>query len=267
MTFFIKKQLKRLIIILIVAYITLIGIGITVSDYLIFRPPAPTYALSEQSLIITSKNRDAGEPDNAIVAQYQINPDAEYTVLYSHGNASDLGQLQHLRQNFYEHGYSIMLYDYSGYGRSEGVASEQQVYNDVQAVYDFLVDTKKIDPAHIISYGHSLGTAIAADLAYRNPVAGLVLESPFTTAFRVKTVYSIVPFDKFATADKMKAIHAPVFITHSRDDRVIPFWHGEELYDIANSPKEFLALDGWGHMNITHSETFWTAFTAFVSGL
>ena len=262
-----KNIFKKIIVNLLLAYIALIGIGITFSDQLIFLPQTPTYNLSENHTKITSKDATDDTSNHHIVIQHMDNPASIYTILYSHGNAVDLGGLQHLKNNFYNHGYSIVIFDYSGYGHSEGSASEPQVYNDVQAVYNYLVAQKGINPEHIIAYGHSLGSAIATDLAFNNRVGALVLESPFTTAFRVKTVYPIVPFDKFASINKIKNIGSPVFITHSRDDNVIPFWHGKALFDAALPPKKFLAFGEEGHSNITHSSDFWPAFDAFTSSL
>ena len=269
---FIKTLFKNLLIFILLTYIIVTGIGVTYSDRLIFLPRPSTYTLSNQHIVIgsiTSSNRyHSSEPSNhKIVAHYLENPEANYTVLYSHGNAVDLGGLQHLQHNFYNHGYSIIIYDYSGYGKSEGSASEQQVYNDVQAVYNYLINDRKIKPEHIISYGHSLGSAIATDLADNNSVAALVLESPFTTAFRVKTVYPVIPFDKFTSVEKIKNIHTPVLISHSIDDPIIPYWHGLELFDTANEPKTFLSFETEGHTQITHNSTFWQAFSKFVSTL
>ncbi|VAW51453.1 hypothetical protein MNBD_GAMMA05-110 [hydrothermal vent metagenome] len=261
MKFFIKKLFS----VFLLVYAALVGIGITFSDQLIFLPQAPSYNLSQQYITVNSVDASDKANTNEIIVKHIENPASKYTILYSHGNAVDLGGLQHLQSNFYKHGYSIVIYDYSGYGHSEGKASEQQVYNDVQAVYDYLIDQKNINADHIISYGHSLGSAIATDLASKNSVAALILESPFTTAFRVKTVYPIVPFDKFASIDKIKNIHAPVFISHSKDDNVIPFWHSEELYEAANSPKKFLAFETEGHSEITHSAAFWPALNTFIS--
>ncbi len=164
--------------------------------------------------------------------------------------------------NFYRHGYSIIIYDYSGYGLSEGKASEAQVYNDVAAVYTYLIKHEKLKPEQILSYGHSLGTAVATDLAFKNPVAGLILESPFTTAFRVKTAYPLLPFDKFSSINK---IDTPVFITHSKDDPIVPFWHGKELFDKARQPKKALWLNHDGHSKITHNPSFWIQLDSFIN--
>ena len=262
-----KTLFKNIAIFLLLAYVALVGIGVTYSDKLIFLPQPPSYSLSDHDIIVNSISADIENATHQIIASYLRSPESKYTILYSHGNATDLGGLQYLQKNFHKHGYSILIYDYSGYGHSKGVASEQQVYNDVQAIYDYLIDDEKIEPEQIIAYGHSLGSAIATDLAYNNPVGALVLESPFTTAFRVKTVYSIVPFDKFSSVDKIKKIHAPVFITHSKDDWVIPFWHGVELFETANEPKEFLAFEKEGHTQITHNKSFWQTFEKFISTL
>ena len=262
-----KTLFKNIAVFVLLAYVALVGIGVTYSDKLIFLPQPPSYSLSNQHIAISSKSADTENSNHQIVALYLRNPESKYTILYSHGNATDLGGLQYLQKNFYKHGYSILIYDYSGYGQSGGVPSEQQVYNDVQAIYNYLIDDKKVKPEQIIAYGHSLGAAIATDLAYNNTVGALVLESPFTTAFRVKTIYSIVPFDKFASIDKIENIHAPVFITHSKDDNIIPFWHGIELFDSANEPKKFLAFETKGHTQITHHQNFWLTLNQFVSTL
>lgn len=262
-----KTLFKNIVIFVLLAYVALIGIGVTYSDKLIFLPQPPSYSLSDKHIIIDSKSAGVENANHKIVALHLKNPKSKYTILYSHGNATDLAGLQYLQKNFYKHGYSILIYDYSGYGQSGGVASEQQVYNDVQAIYNYLTNDEKIEPKRIIAYGHSLGAAIATDLAFNNTIGALVLESPFTTAFRVKTVYSIVPFDKFASIDKIEKIHTPVFITHSKDDHIIPFWHGIELFNTANEPKKFIAFETKGHTQITHDKKFWLVLNQFVSTL
>lgn len=260
--FFIKKLFFKLVFLLSPVYLFIAGIGLLYSDNLIFLPPAANYQLTDELISITSKNADSDSP-HTIVASLRIHPDAKYTVIYSHGNAIDISGLYRLQQQFYKHGYSIIIYDYSGYGLSQGRASEQQSYNDVQAIYNYLITQRKLKPEQILSYGHSLGAAIATDLAANNPIAGLILESAFTSAFRVKTVYPLLPFDKFSSISKIQQIKTPVFIVHSRDDPVIPFWHGQALYEKAEQPKKALWFDDTGHSGITHHHAFWPALSAF----
>ena len=262
-----NRFFSKLIFYFMLTYLLLLGYGLVYSDSLIFLPQTPAYSWSSDLVHIKSQNSSKPATENTIVGHYLKHPKAKYTILYSHGNAVDIGGLHHLQQNFFKHGYSIFIYDYSGYGLSEGEASEQQVYNDVQAVYDYLINQQKLAPEQIISYGHSLGAAIATNLAYKNSVAALVLENPFTTAFRVKTVYPLVPFDKFASIDKIDKINSPVFITHSKDDQVIPFWHSEELFENAKQPKKSFWLETAGHSNITHTKSFWPALAEFVDAI
>jgi len=115
-------------------------------------------------------------------------------------------------------------------------------------------------------YGFSLGGAIAADLASRRPVAGLILESTFVSAFRVVTVVPM-PFDQFNTLSKMKNISCPVLVLHGRADRVVGFWHGEKLYENANAPKQYLWIDRAGHgdLSFVTSQQYENALTNFVS--
>ena len=263
----IKKLFIKLTFILSPVYLFMIGIGLLYSDDLIFLPPAASYQHSDDLFTIHSKSAIEKNESHPIVARYLYNPKAQYTILYSHGNAADIGHLKHLLENFYKNGFSVIVYDYSGYGLSEGIASEQQVYNDVLAVYHHLIEKYQLNPGHIISYGHSLGAAIATELASREPVAGLVLESPFTTAFRVTTVYPLIPFDKFTTIDKIKDIKAPLFIVHSLDDQVISFWHAKELYDQARQPKKSHWFKRGGHAGITHTKSFWPALKSFTASL
>ncbi len=120
MSLFIKKLFKELLILLSLLYLCLIAIGITYSDDLIFQPRASTYSWSDDLIRLPSTNSSTAGSKNTIIARYLKNPEANHTILYSHGNAIDIGGLKHLQNNFYRHGYSIIIYDYSGYGLSEG---------------------------------------------------------------------------------------------------------------------------------------------------
>ena len=107
-----------------------------------------------------------------------------------------------------------------------------------------------VPPERIILHGQSLGGAVAADLAARRPVDGLILESTFVSAVRVVTVVPM-PFDPFNTLGKLKSISCPILVIHGRADRIIKFWHGEKLYDNANEPKQFLWVDNAGHNDLS----------------
>ena len=262
-----KKTLIRLFTTAIFLYAGLIVFAWGFSDKLIFLPPVPGYAMSNNLISLSVPDSQTGK-QHSIIAQYIKAPDARYTILYSHGNAVDLSGLKNLQKKFLRHHYSIMMYDYSGYGLSEGEPSEAQVYNDSQAIYDYLINHEGLKAEQIIIYGHSLGTAIATNLALHNAAAGLVLESPFTTAFRVKTVYPIAPFDKFRSINKLPEIHTPLLIMHSKDDSVIPYSHSLSLFQVAHQPKKLVLFDHAGHTEITHQGSrYWQSLQQFISNV
>ncbi len=263
----VKKFLKSAFSILSLTYLSLVLIGWLYSDSLIFFPQKDSYAWTADLIKIPVPDSDDKTGSHYIVARYLINPESRYTLIYSHGNATDISQLTYLQSQFYNHGFSVISYDYSGYGLSEGRVSEQQVYDDVQAVYQYLLAEHALKPEDIISYGHSLGSAVATDLAFNNRVAALILESPFVSAFRVSTVIKVLPFDKFSSIDKIASIDAPVLVLHSQDDPIVPFWHGEALYEKARQPKVKRWFEDAGHAGITHDKFFWPVLDSFVTDL
>jgi fermentation-respiration switch protein FrsA (DUF1100 family) len=143
-----------------------------------------------------------------------------------------------------------LAYDYQGYGTSEGEATERHTYDDEEAAYNFLVQTMHIQPTNIIAFGRSVGGGPAVDLASRRPVAGLILESAFTSAFRVMTRVSVFPFDRFDNLHKIKKVPCPVLIIHGTQDSVINVVHGRELFAAAHEPKQALWLEGANHNDV-----------------
>ena len=151
-------------------------------------------------------------------------------------------------------GFSVFAYDYRGYGLSDGTPSEPRVYADIDGAYDYLTAQLHVPPQRIIAYGRSLGAGAAVDLAARRPVGGLILESPFLSAFRVMTRVPLFPFDKFRNADKIGRVRCPLLVMHGEADEIVPFWHGRQLFDKAPGPKIFVAIPG-AH----HNDFMWVA--------
>jgi hypothetical protein len=235
-------------------YIALIVLAFG-SDSIIFQPQPPTYTDASlassagrlsppaQLLHLTSGNQK-------ITALYLPNPNARFTLLFSHGNAEDLGDAMYFLQNFQDAGFAVMAYDYRGYGTSGGKPSERGVYEDANAAYDYLTTQLQVPPDRIIAMGRSLGCGAAIHLAAERRVAGLVVEAPFLSAFRVLTRVPLLPWDKFNNARTIRRVHVPVLIIHGRNDNIVPFWHGEKLFALANAPKTFLPIDGAGHNDV-----------------
>jgi len=235
------STLLRIVLSLAVVYAAVGAFAWLISDRLIFVPPSPGYP--DRPAILAVPTRDG----QRIAAVYRPNASATYTLLLSHGNAEDLGSLTPLLAGLSSLGFSVFAYDYRGYGRSEGTPSESRVYADVDSAYEYLVRELQVGPERIVAYGRSLGAGAAVDLAAHRKLGGLVLESPFLSAFRVMTRVPLFPFDKFRNAAKIGRVRCPVLIMHGEDDEIVPFWHGRRLFELALEPKTFVAVPGAHH--------------------
>lgn len=224
-------------------YLALATFAFFFSERLIFLPPAATYP-DHDILKLTTRDGER------IAAIYLPNPNAPYTLLYSHGNAEDLGRIRDRLEKISKLGFAIFAYDYRGYGRSDGVPSEQNAYRDIDAAYRHVTQVLRIPPDRIILYGRSLGGGPSVDLAVRQPVAGMILENTFTSTFRVVTRISILPWDRFNNLDKISAVRCPVLFLHGTADIVVPYHHSRILFDRLTAPKQFLTVEGAGHNDL-----------------
>ena len=241
--------LYRTLLALLLFYIAICLYALFVSNSVIFQPHRSSYNDNPGILKISSSN---GKKISAI---YLPNPSARFTLLVSHGNAEDLGDIRDWLDDMRQAGFSVFAYDYQGYGTSQGKPSEQAAYDDESAAYDFLALNLATPPDRIIIFGRSVGTGPAVQLASRRPAAGLVLQSPFLSAFRVLTRVSILPFDRFPNYKRIGHVHCPVLIMHGTSDSVIGIWHGRKLFELANQPKEFVAVDGADHNDVSPAVT------------
>lgn len=236
--------MRSLFFIIALVYLGMFLYSYFYAEKIIFQPQSSSYR--DTSQIIKLNSGDGVK----ISAVYLPNPDARYTILYSHGNAEDVGHLLPLLEDIKGMGFSVFAYDYRGYGTSSGTPSEKNAYRDVDAAYDYLVNALSIPANRIIALGRSLGGAVAVDLAQRRQLGGLIIESSFVTAYRVLTHIPLFPFDKFKSISKIKEVRCPVLVIHGKRDEVIPLWHGERLFQAANEPKLSLWVEGAGHNNL-----------------
>ncbi len=215
------------------------------ADSMIFLPQTATYQDTTEILKIPVNDTER------ISATYLPNADSRYTLLYIHGNAEDLGDIRSMLNRLRSWGFNVFAYDYRGYGTSDGKPNEGNAYQDADAAYKYLTQQLKIPPEQIILYGRSVGGGSATDLATRHSVAGLILESTFTSAFRVVVPFPILPFDKFSNLDKLQKVRCPVLVMHGQADQTIPIKHGQTLYEAASEPKMSLWVAGAGHDDFT----------------
>jgi len=215
------------------------------TDSMIFLPQASSYQDTEDILNIPVNDAEQ------ISALYLPHPQATYTLLYIHGNAEDLGDIRPVLDRLHSWGFNVFAYDYRGYGTSDGKPSEWNAYQDADAAYQYLTQQLKIPPEQIILYGRSVGGGSATELATRYPVAGLILESTFTSAFRVVAPFPLLPFDKFTNLRKLEKVNCPVLVMHGQADQTIPIEHGQALYAAAPDPKMSLWVAEADHNDFT----------------
>ena len=176
-------------------------------------------------------------------------PRAHQVLLLCHGNAGNIGHRLHWVKAWLELGLGVFIFDYRGYGRSEGRVDEAGTYRDAQSAFDWL-RSKGFTPENIVVLGKSLGGGIASELALREPVGALILQSTFTSIpdigselFRwlpVRRLHSI----QYDTINRLPRIKSPVLVAHGRRDDLIGFHHAEKNFKAATGPKMLLEIAG-----------------------
>jgi pimeloyl-ACP methyl ester carboxylesterase len=201
-------------------------------------------------------------------AWWSPEPDARCAVLFCHGKGANVSHQQHtievLRQTL--HGF-VLVFDYPGFGHSEGQPSEAGCYAATDAAYQWLV--QRMPPERIVVFGQSLGGAMAIDLAARQPNAALVLYKTFASLPDVaQHRFPIVPalwltHNRFDSLAKIGKSRSPVFIAHGDCDQLIPLCQAERLFAAAPAPKQFFVMRGCGHHGDFPPDML-TALAAFV---
>lgn len=189
--------------------------------------------------------------------------DAKGTVLFFHGNAGNISHRINYLAMFKQLGYNTLLFDYRGYGQSSGTPSESGTYLDAQAAWRYLIEIQGIVPERIVLFGESLGGAVAAWLAAREKPGLLALVSTFTSVPDLAAeIYPFLPvrwisrFD-YNTLEFLQSITCPVFIAHSPQDEIIPYRHGQRLFQAAPEPKQFLPLQGTHNTGFIFMQPVW----------
>ena len=247
-----------------VAYVGFLLFAWLGSDGMIFLPPPPSYG-DEPEL------RRIPTPDGVpLAALYLPHPDARFTLVYCHGNAEDLGTLApHLHDLRDRLGVAVLAWDYRGYGLSGGRPTEPATLRDAHTVMAYVTGTLGVPPDRIILYGWSLGGGPAVEIASTQRVRGLILQSAFTSAFRVMTRVRLLPFDKFVVLEKLPRVTYPTLVIHGTADRTIPFSHALRNFAALPGPKYHLWVDGADHNDLveTAGDAYWQALAEFIARL
>ncbi|XP_008308503.1 alpha/beta hydrolase domain-containing protein 17C [Cynoglossus semilaevis] len=256
---------------------------------LAFLPPEPTYSVQSDANGVTSlhlteradwqysqRELDAVEVFNTRSSRgnrigcmfVRCAPNSRYTLLFSHGNAVDLGQMC----SFYiglgsRINCNVFSYDYSGYGVSTGKPSEKNLYADIEAAWQVLRNKYGVTPENIILYGQSIGTVPTIDLAARYECAAVILHSPLMSGLRVAfpDTRKTYCFDAFPSIDKVSKVASPVLVIHGTEDEVIDFSHGLAMYERCPRAVEPLWVEGAGHNDIELYAQYLERLKQFIS--
>jgi uncharacterized protein len=201
-------------------------------------------------------------------------PDARATLLFLHGNAGNISHRLDSINIFHQLGLSVLIIDYRGYGKSNGTPSEQGTYIDAETAWTYLTQKQNIPSNNIIIFGRSLGGAVATWLAEKYNSTGLIIESSFTSIADIgKHYYPYLPTSllariKYPSKNRISNVKSSILFIHSRNDEIIPFEHGQLLFEAASESKTFLEING-GHNDgfITSGDKYSNGIEIFISNI
>lgn len=193
-------------------------------------------------------------------------PGAAQTLLFFHGNAGNISHRLEKIILFRELGLSVFIFDYRGYGKSQGIPSETGFYRDADAAYEYLTKKRGLSAAQVLLYGESIGGAVAVDLASHKEVKALITEETFSSVkdMAPRVLPWVPPFvlgSKFDSVSKIRSLRCPKLIVHSTDDEIVPYALGEKLFEAAGPPKQFLRIEGG------HNTAFLESRQAYLDGI
>ena len=238
-----KKMYNLFLICLVFLVYFLVTLGLYVFQRnLLYHPMENNYSGDELTVKI-EKVKIATEDNIDLLAWHHVKDNKKYkTILYLHGNAGSLENRIHKINHFNDININFLLLSWRGFNGNGGKPTEKGLYQDARSAVDWLIN-KGINEENIIIYGESLGTGVATEIAQNKNFAGIILESPFTSMIAAgKSKYPIFPIklllkDKYESDKKIKNIISPILVMHGEVDKIVPFWMGEKMFQLANEPK------------------------------
>ncbi len=230
--------------------------------------PTREIVSSPDQIGLSYKSVSFKAPDGVKLSGWFIPADSPRgVVIFCHGNAGNISHRLESIEILHRLRLSTFIFDYRGYGMSEGTPSEEGSYLDVRGAWNYLIEYERLAPSDIILFGRSLGGAVAAWLAGQHTPKALIIESTFTSAPDLAgELYFYLPVKllcryKYNALAAIKEVQCPVLIVHSQEDEIVPFRHGRMLFDAANEPRFFLEISG------SHNEGFITSSSVYLNGL
>jgi fermentation-respiration switch protein FrsA (DUF1100 family) len=275
-----RRFIPRLIWILIVGVILVysgMGMWFVINEQRLVLHPSRTVEPPENTPDFAYTRVDLRTKDDVRLTAWEMRcPRGDSTgiwVLYLHGNSGNISDCVDRYRQIERLGVNVFAGDYRGFGESQGHPDEEGFYTDAATMADYLTDAHRVPPHHIILYGHSLGAAVAIELAGHIDAACLIVEGGFTSMVdRAQSAYPLLPVRwmahfRFDSRTRIREISMPKLFVHASDDATIPIAEGRELFADAAPPKSFLSLHG-GHTDciLVDDEKFLNGMRAFLVG-
>lgn len=260
-------SIRTIIVVVIGLYIIFVIVLWLFQSRLVYFPRREI-AMTPDQIRLSYEEIDFEASDGVKLSSWFIPADnARGAVLFCHGTAGNISHRLESIHIFHRLSLDVFIFDYRGYGQSEGKPTERGTYLDAEAAWRYLIEDRQTDPARIIIFGRSLGGAVASWVAKSQAAGALIVESAFTSIPDIGAeVYPFLPVKllsrfKYSTVDHIREARCPVLIVHSRDDELISFSHGRRLFEAANEPKDFLEISG------SHNDGFLMSSERYEDGL
>ena len=236
----------RIALLFLFFYMLMVFFAWIYADHILFPyPNPPTYEEKEVDFYVTT---ESGEKI-ACLHSLAKEPNG-LTILYSHGNGEDLGTLKPLLEEITKFGCNVIAYDYPGYGLSGGSPTEASCNTAIDTLYEYIISEINIPKERLLLWGRSLGTGPSCYLASKIHIAGVILETPFLSAFRSVTEIPVLPWDRFRNINIVDKVKSPSLVIHGRYDEVVPFRQGRKIHKYLPEPKTFLEIQEASHNDL-----------------
>ena len=259
----------KFILVIAACYGLLVAVVYLMQGRMLYLPGVPGRSLDMSPADIGLDYEDASfeTSDGIRLHGWYVPGRSNRVLLFFHGNAGNIShRLESIRQ-FHALGLSVLIIDYRGYGQSGGGITEAGIYRDADAAWLYLTEHRGVRDSEIVVFGRSLGASVAAKLAEKERPLGLIVESSFTSVPDIaQDLYPWLPARwlsrlRHATRDYIRDVNCPVLVVHSREDEIIPFRHGEAIFEAAPEPRTLLELRG------THNDAFVRDERVYLGGL
>ena len=269
------KKFKMYFLKILILFLLLYFLSLTILYFfqrnLMYHPSENNY-YGDKLTVSVNKVKIKTDDNIELLAWYHTKKKENYkTILFLHGNAGSLENRIHKINHFKKMNINFLIVSWRGFSGNKGKPTEKGLYNDAKSSVKWLKD-KGLKTEDIILYGESLGTGVAIEIAQNNNFSGIILESPFTSMVdAAKNKYPFFPIkyllkDKYDSEKKIKNIQSPLLVMHGEVDKIVPFWMGKKIYDIAKTPKYYYFSKYDNHM-MEYNENLLTELKKFINSL